>query len=536
MRKTARRLLPARLGAQSLEDRTGPTDLLAQGAGAGVAPPAALQYSKGGGAVPDRAAAGRVLMPAAVSHASPYAGSWYPDDPAELRDLLDRLFTESRKRTGPYLVPRAVGFVVPHAGLIYSGTVAAAVYRHLESLRPRRIVLLGFCHRGAPPGLWIPRIDAFLTPLGELTVDRELATQLVERPEFGFLPEASLCDHSVEIQLPLLHRVLPEVRLLPLYVSHLDPAVRDQAAAALAELGREGAILLASSDFTHYGKSFHYEPFPADAWVADRLRDLDESLMEAAGSLRPDLFMETLRSTGATLCGYEPISLLLATLRRLEGPDEIFQETLDYQTSGEITGDFRHSVSYAALGYFPYSAFLLGPEDQAALLASARRTLEHYQRTGERRAIPAEGGSPALQRRACAFVTLHKDGQLRGCVGRRAAVEPLARTVAEMTLAAALDDSRFEPVAREETGIDIEISVLSPFKRIVDRSAFRVHEHGAVLRAGLHQGLLLPQVATERGWTADQFFDALARKAGASPHVYREPETRIFVFRAQIIH
>lgn len=474
-------------------------------------------------------------MPAAVSHDSPYAGSWYPDDPAELRDLLERVFADSRQRTGPYLAPGALAFVVPHAGIVYSGVVAAAVYRHLEQMAPRRIVLLGFCHRGAPPGLWIPRIDAFRTPLGEIVLDRALAGELTARPEFGFLPESSLCDHSIEIQLPFLNRVAPAALLLPLYVSHLDPAVREDAARALAELARDGAVLLASSDFTHYGKSFHYEPFPADAWVADRLRDLDESLMEAAGSLRPEMFLETLRTTRATLCGYEPISLLLATLRHLEGDDEIFQETLDYQTSGEITGDYRHSVSYAALGYFPYSAFHLGAEDQAALLESARRTLEHYQRTGERRPVLPEGGTAALERRAAAFVTLHKDGQLRGCVGRRAALEPLARTVPEMTLAAALDDTRFPPVGRDETGIELEISVLSPFKRIPDRSAFRVNEHGAVLHSGMHHGLLLPQVATERNWTADQFFEALARKAGTGSQVYRDPSTRLYVFRAQII-
>ena len=475
-------------------------------------------------------------MPPAAIHDSPYAGSWYPDDPAELRELLDRLFTESEKRTGPYLVPRALGFVVPHAALVYSGTVAAAVYRHVAQMAPARVVILGFSHRGAPPGLWIPRVDALRTPLGEHALDAQLAAELTNHPEFGWLAEASLCDHSIEIQLPLLNRAAPGARLLPIYVSRVDPVVRAQAAAALAEIAGPDTLFLASSDFTHYGKSFHYEPFPVNSWVADRLRELDETLMEAAGSLRAEMFLDTLRATGATLCGYEPLSLLLAMLHLVEAKqEEIFQETLDYQTSGEITGDFHHSVSYAALAYVPYSAFHLAGPDQAVLLESARRTLAHYQQTGERRLILPEGGTAALQRRASAFVTLHKDGQLRGCVGRRAAFEPLARTVPEMTLAAALDDSRFEPVGREETGIEIEISVLSPFKRIPDRSAFRVNEHGAILHAGVHQGLLLPQVATERNWTAEQFFEALARKAGTGSQVYRDPGTRIYVFRAQII-
>ncbi|MEK7406623.1 MAG: AmmeMemoRadiSam system protein B [Acidobacteriota bacterium] len=475
-------------------------------------------------------------MPAAISHVSPYSGSWYPDDAHELNELLERLFADSRERTGPYLAPRAAGFVVPHAGLVYSGTVAAAAYRHLERTRAERVVLLGFCHRGAPPGIWIPRVDAFQTPLGEIAVDRELADDLVQRPEFGSLPESHLCDHSVEIQLPLLKKAVPGARLLPVYVSDVDPSTREAAGRALAERLPPDAALVASSDFTHYGKAFHYEPFPADAWVGDRLRGLDESLMEAAGSLRPELFFQSLRSTAATLCGYQPIGLLLATLRAREASEEIFQETLDYQTSGEITGDYHRSVSYAALGYFPHTAFHLDQDDQKRLLEGARRTLRHYQQTGERKPIPAESGSGALQRRAGAFVTLHKEGRLRGCVGHRAAAEPLSSSVPELTLAAALDDSRFESMSPEETGIDIEISVLSPFKRIPDRASFRVNEHGAWLEAGRHHGLLLPQVATERRWTADEFFEALARKAGAGSQVYRDPATRLFVFRAQIIH
>lgn len=475
-------------------------------------------------------------MQPAVSHVSPFGGSWYPDDPRQLNDLLDKLFADSRERTGPYLLPRGMAFVVPHAGLVYSGTVAAAAYRHLERDQPERVVLLGFAHRGAPPGVWIPEIDSFRTPLGDILIDRQAADELVETPEFGYLPESGLCDHSVEIQLPLLRRAAPSARLVPIYVSHLDPVTRESAAATLAKWVRPGTVLLASSDFTHYGKAFHYTPFPADAWVADRLRGLDESLIEAAGSLRTEMFFGTLRSTSATLCGFEPIGLLLATLRLLDGFDEVFQEVLDYQTSGDITGDFRQSVSYAALGYFPYSAFRLAEPDQAALIESARRTLGHYLETGERKPMPPASGSVALERRAAAFVTLRKDGHLRGCVGRRGALEPLAKAVPELTLAAALEDSRFEAVVPSETGIDVEISVLSPLKRVPGRECFRVNEHGALLEAGHHQGLLLPQVATERNWTSEQFFEALARKAGTGVHVYRDLSTRIFVFRAQVIH
>jgi AmmeMemoRadiSam system protein A len=291
-------------------------------------------------------------------------------------------------------------------------------------------------------------------------------------------------------------------------------------------------VMLASSDLTHFGSDFRFQPFPVDARVADRLRNLDYEVIEAAGSLREELFLETLRETAATVCGYEPIALLLATVGRLKDA-EIFQELLDYQTSGEIVGDFHSSVSYGSLGFFPHTSFELTPHEQRAALDLARRTLAEYQTTGERAALV--GLSP-LKRRSGLFVTLHKDGQLRGCIGRASADESLERAIPELTLAAALEDSRFKPVSASETGLDIEISILSPMKRLAQRSDFRVNQHGAVLKTKRRQGLLLPQVATERNWNADQFFQALATKTGVGSELYSDPSTRLFVFRAQIIH
>ena len=472
-------------------------------------------------------------MAASSLHATPYSGTWYPNDPEELSALLDELWRKSEARTGEYVLAGGRAFVVPHAGLVYSGTVAAAAYRHVERLQPERILLAGFAHRGAPRGIWIPEIEGFETPLGTVAVDRELADEFAATEPFGTLPESRLCDHSVEIQLPLLQKAAPGARVVPLYVSELDASARGKAARVLAGCMTPATVMLASSDLTHFGRDFGFQPFPVDALVADRLRRLDYEVIESAGSLREQLFLETLRETSATVCGSEPIALLLATLQRVEQDGEIFQETLDYQTSGEIVGDYHSSVSYGALGFFPHSAFELDPLEQRAALDLARRTLADYQATGARGA-PA-GASP-LQRRSGLFVTLHKDGQLRGCIGRASSDEPLQRALPELTLAAALEDGRFRPVSASETGLEIEISILSPMKRLAQRGDFRVNQHGAVLKANGRQGLLLPQVATERNWGADQFFQALATKTGVGAKVYSDPATRIFAFRAQIIH
>ena len=475
-------------------------------------------------------------MPATATHRSPYSGSWYPADAVELEQLIDELWQSSEQRTDPCLLSNGRGFVVPHAGLMYSGTVAAAVYRHLQRQQPERIILMGFAHRGSPPGVFVPDVERFETPLGSVVVDRESVEELLAHRLFRRMSEARLCDHSVEIQLPLLQRATPAARIVPLYVGYLDSASRIEVARKLAERTGTGSVLVASSDLTHYGAAFDYQPFPVDHGIGDRLRDLDYEVIEAAGSLREELFAETLGETGATVCGRDPIRLLLATMRLHDSGGEIFQQILDYQTSGEITGDFHHSVSYGALGYFPYTSFELDEQEQAAVLEIARRALGEYQETGRRPATAIPKAAPGVLNRRCSlFVTLRKSGHLRGCLGRVSAGEPLQALVPELTLSAALEDTRFEAIDPSESGIDIEISLLSPMKRIPRAGDFQVGAHGALLKAQKGNGLLLPQVATGRGWDSAHFLRALARKAGVSDEVYSDPATRLYVFRAQVI-
>ena len=465
-------------------------------------------------------------------HATPFSGSWYPGRRAELEALLDRLFDGSLKRTGPSLLSRPLAFVVPHAGLDYSGTVAASAYRHLQAAKPERVFILGFTHSGGVPGVSIPDIDAFETPLGEVKIDRAAAREMASGGQFAMVAEAQVCDHSVEIQLPLLQKVRG-VPVVPLYVGHLDNTERHAAAQALAQQIRPGDVLLASSDLTHYGKSFNYEPFPAGPDVDRRLFELDSRVIDAAGSLAPTLFLDTLHELHSTVCGYQPVALLLETLGLLPG-EEVFQQTLDYQTSAEITGDFEHVVSYGSLGYFRADSFRLDEQAQRALLKSARETLQHLSATGERQAIPPPAASPMLMRRAPAFVSLHCGRELFGCIGRVTAETPLAEAVPNLTLDAALDDPRFAPRARVPDGIAIEISVLTPMKRIQDWRAFQLGRHGAYLESGSRSGLLLPQVASHGDYTQTSFLETLSRKAGLRPSAYQDSQSRLSVFQAQV--
>ena len=219
-------------------------------------------------------------------HASPFSGSWYPERASELRGMLGGLFERSRERA-PFLFPGGVGFVVPHAGPAYSGTVAAAAYRALAQLPPERVVLLAFPHRDGLQGVVAPDVAAISTPLGEVAIDSGFGG-------FPAIAEERVCDHSFEIQLPFLQWAAPQARVTPLYVGRMGAAERCSAAGALAALWRPGVVFVASSDFTHYGPSFGFTPFPPDR-AGGRLRSLDFECIEAAASLDPSHFLATLQ-------------------------------------------------------------------------------------------------------------------------------------------------------------------------------------------------------------------------------------------------
>ena len=460
-----------------------------------------------------------------ATHKSPFTGTWYPGDREGLESLLAERFADSERRTGPYLFSGGLGYVAPHAGPAYSGTVAAAAYRSLEKHAPEHIVLLAFPHRGGLSGVVAPDVERIATPLGDVALDSSFAG-------FPRVPEEEVCDHSFEIQLPFLVKSAPAARVSALYVGRMDRAARHAAAARIVEAYRPGTVFVASSDFTHYGRSFGYVPFPPDDQVAARLHELDFACIDAAGSLDSGCFLETIGAREANACGTGPIALLLDVLREL-GAGSIYESVLDYQTSGEIVGDYRHSVSYAALGYFPRTAFDLPEADCAALLDAAAATLRSLRETGERRSAVAAGSS-ALSVPRGAFVTLHRGEELLGCVGNRSGHGPLRAEIGELTLAAALDDPRFRPAAGQQGPIDIEISVLTPFRRIRDTSDFHAGKHGAMLRLGPQSGLLLPQVASQHGWSSAEFWRALARKSLLAPGAWCDPRARLEIFEAQI--
>ena len=172
-------------------------------------------------------------------------------------------------------------------------------------------------------------------------------------------------------------------------------------------------------------------------------------------------------------------------------------------------------------------------QQKKKLLALARRTIEEGAR-GKKKP-KAEPDDTQLAVPAGAFVSLHKRGGLRGCIGRFEADSPLYQTVADMAWAASKNDPRFNEVGKEELpDIDIEISVLSPLIKILSVKEIEVGRHGIYIIRGGRRGTLLPQVALEQGWNREAFLRHTCMKAGLPPDAYKDEGTEIYIYDAQV--
>ncbi|MGD8931426.1 MAG: AmmeMemoRadiSam system protein B [Chromatiales bacterium] len=470
------------------------------------------------------------------------AGSWYPAEPSRLAALIDRLLTQAPvTELQENSAIRAL--IVPHAAYRYSGATAAIAYRALQGRSYRRVVLLGPAHHSiGESGLSVLDVQAYDTPLGAVPLDRTAIAGLRNNPLVQQRPTWHRDEHSLEIQLPFLQRVLtPGWELLPILVGNLQDDEYAQAAQALKPLIDDQTLLVISSDFTHYGAAFGYLPFPADRRIAQRLQELDLGAFEQLAAKDPEGFLDYRQRTGITICGYQPLTLLLHLL-----PADARLELLQYDTSGAMTGDYRQSVSYIA-------ALITEtlPPQQTQAVSSEALTEEQLQILYEiaqltiraqvaRDPIAAE----ALQTRldsipeqltgnGAAFVTLWEQDQLRGCVGTSLAWEPLYRSVMRGAEGAALHDPRFLPVAPQElTDLQLEISVLSEPQPIASPDECVPGKHGIVLTQQDHQAVYLPEVAPHMGWDCPETLRRLSLKAGLPEDAWRNgAELKVFTSR-----
>jgi len=474
------------------------------------------------------------------------AGSWYPGDAAELRKAVEAYL-------GP---PAAVelppsALIAPHAGYQFSGATAGKAFASVRGRSYDRVVLLGPSHRLAFSGAALPEHSAWRTPLGETPLDQNALASLAGRRGFQRLPAAHAKEHSLEIELPFLQVALaPGFKLVPIVIGRLDEETLASIGEAVEALLGPRALLVVSSDFTHFGPNYGYTPFRDD--IPRRIHDLDNDAIGAIGRLSPTEFDDYLSRTGVTICGAEPIRVLLG----MYSGKPVRASTLGYARSGDLMGDFTNSVSYVAMafatadeaagggtirepagGSTPGRPRMLSEKEQAFLLDLARRTIGAALRGSDAppARVPDEFGedSPLHEQRGV-FVTLTDSGDLRGCIGNIVGTEPLVRGVAHQAINAAFHDPRFPALRPDELAeIEVEISVLTPPVPVPGYDAIEVGRHGVLLEKDGRRAVFLPQVAPEQGWDRETMLRHLCRKAGLGSEEWRSG-TQFEVFEAQV--
>ena len=460
------------------------------------------------------------------------AGAFYPGSSEALSRDVDELLERAPVSSHP---GRIVALIVPHAGYRYSGQTAARAFKQLAGSDIKVIFLLGPCHRAYLPGVSIYQGDGYRTPLGIVPVDLETASWLRNQDDrFGYHAGAHLQEHSLEVELPFLQRVLKNFKIVPVLVGRSDRNTAEALGRALAGALEKipESIIVCSTDMTHY------PPYEA----ANRI---DRETLEAIKSLDSDKVLEVRKkyipgnipNLSCTLCGENAV---LATMEacRLTGVDRV--EVLDYRNSGDVSfGDRSRVVGYGAVIFLNEDKMTEfdheGKLDEAAqleLLRIARRALETYIREGKMPRIESE--NQVLSRKRGVFVTLTKQGKLRGCMGHFEQDTPLAELVARQVITSATGDQRFPPVRPEELGnIDIEISVLSPPEYVDSAEDIVVGKHGVILHKAGRGATFLPQVAPEQGWDRETMLAHLAYKAGLPPDAWKE-NCRFQVYTAQV--
>jgi hypothetical protein len=460
---------------------------------------------------------------------SPLAGNWYPAGPAELSKMINNDLALVKE---PELL-NVIALIQPHAGYRYSGRIAAYGIKEIAGKAIRRVIIFGPSH-SLPMNncLSVPPETHIKTVLGEVELDREFIDKMMKRGFCKSIPQAHISEHSVDIQIPMLQVALKNFKLVPVVTGRLDEQTIQEIVAAISPLLDDKTLVIASSDFTHYGSSFDYEPFPLDFQTGDNLSKLDYGAIEKIVAINENGFSEYLRKTGATICGQEPIRILLTLL-----PEGSKGYLLKYDTSGRMTGSYAHSVSYASIAFTgswkPAQAEAkasatklpeLNDADKKSLLLIARKTAE-YAAAGKSAPDPGEFGiniSTAMKQKMGVFVTLHKQGRLRGCIGEIQPRRPLYQAVSAQAVNSSLNDWRFSPVNSSELkDIDIEISALTPPAKVNSYKDIVIGRDGVILTKNGRSAVFLPQVATEQKWDLAEMLSNLAEKAGLDPDAWK---------------
>ena len=378
------------------------------------------------------------------------AGQFYPGDSIKLKSLLKELFSEALPNQG---IKNVLAIISPHAGYVFSGEVAATSFNQIDATKKyENIFILGPSHKMALRGASIYSIGNYITPLGTVKVNTELAKKLIEKHKvFNFNKSVHQYEHSIEVQLPFLQYIMQkQYQIVPIVIGSQDKKTLKKIADALSPYFNSKNLFIISTDFSHY-------PSYANAVMNDK------QTVNAIKTNSPDSLIYTLQSNAeknipnlvTSLCGSAAVFTLLYMT---ENNPNIQITPIQYKNSGDTKyGDKIRVVGYNSIIFslnknktMEDNKFKLSEKDKTDLLHIARLTIEQYINDNKIPEIDTSHFSKTLMTNCGAFVTLTKKGALRGCIGRFNPDEPLYKVVQEMAIASATQDYRFSKVTSKE--------------------------------------------------------------------------------------
>jgi len=456
------------------------------------------------------------------------SGQFYPASKGDLLLSLQNLFLKAESQQQE----NVLAVISPHAGYVYSGIVAASSFNQVDPEKDfENVFVIASSHTAYYGGASLYSAGNYETPLGEVKVNLNLVNKLINENEFfSFVPQAHITEHSLEVQLPFLqYHLKNDFEIVPIVIGTQSKSECKQMAEVLKPYFNEKNLFVISSDFSHYpsyDEANKWDKLTADAIL---LNEPDKFL--SAINIEEDDKVENLVTRS---CGW---SSLLTLLYITENIQDLQYSHIQYKNSGDTdVGDKNRVVGYNAIVVSNNHAedsgyFYLDNDDKNDLLLIARNTLNKYINEG---IVPdlQKNYSEVLKTNCGAFVTLNKSHHLRGCIGRFTVDQPLYEVVQQMTIASSTQDSRFEPVEKSELkDINIEISVLTPMTKINSIDEIELGKHGIYISQGYRNGTFLPQVATETGWTLEEFLGHCARdKAGIGWDGWKDAD--IYVYEA----
>jgi len=455
------------------------------------------------------------------------SGSWYNSSGLLLRGQINNYL---RKADPPAFSGDIIALISPHAGIAYSGPTAAYGFKTVKGKDIKQVIVVGFSHRLAYDGIAAFDKEGIETPLGVVFTDRQLLQAITSQHKKIFTDSTPFnSENSIELILPFIQTSLPQAQVVLLAIGQQSwencRILGDALFAVLKD--SENYLIVASTDMSHYLPRF-----------------LAERTDKATGFLIEEMDAQALYNGCAgqnRMCGTAAVVATMIAARKL-GANKAY--VLHESTSARSRDPNEKVVGYLSAAFVKEKpekpkeeeamSSLLNREQKLKLLRLARDTIRFYLTEGK---IPRRTNTdPALNEVMGLFVTLHKNGRLRGCIGNIVGRKPLYQGVIDMAIAASTEDPRFPRLTKEEIDdIDIEISVLSPLKKITNTDEIVMGTHGVMVKDFFRSGVYLPQVATETGWSKEQFMNSLCgQKAGMDPQAWKTGKCEIYIFTADV--